>query len=213
MKIIKMNISELKRPERNTRMHTAKQLREFERSVKMFGQIRPIVVDEENVILCGNGLFETLLNLGEETADVYKVEGLTENQKKKLMLADNKIFMLGVEDLDTFNRFLEELQDDLDIPGYDEDVLQAMVADAEEVTEKLSEYGTLDDDEITSIEASRERKEAMMKNSPFAEEDDDEEISAPVSSAPQTGETETSSEGAETRKSVVCPECGCVIWL
>lgn len=212
MKIIKMNISELKRPERNTRMHTAKQLREFERSVKMFGQIRPIVVDEENVILCGNGLFETLLNLGEETADVYKVEGLTENQKKKLMLADNKIFMLGVEDLDTFNRFLEELQDDLDIPGYDEDVLQAMVADAEEVTEKLSEYGTLDDDEITSIEASRERKEAMMKNSPFAEEYDDEETSAPVSSAPQTDETETS-EGAETRKSVVCPECGCVIWL
>lgn len=47
------------------------------------------------------------------------------------MIADNKIFSLGIENLDTLNAFLEELQDDLDIPGYDSEILQQMIADAE----------------------------------------------------------------------------------
>ena len=120
MKIIKMKLSDLKKPEKNVRIHTEQQLKEFERSVAMFGQIRPIVVDENNVILAGNGLYDTLSAMGKDTADVYKYENLTENQKKKLMIADNKIFSLGIENLDTLNSFLEELQGDLDIPGFED---------------------------------------------------------------------------------------------
>ena len=151
MNSIYMKLTDLVRPEKNIRIHTEQQLREFERSVKMFGQIRPIVVDENNVILAGNGLYETLLRLDYEEALVYQYTDLTENQKKKLMIADNKIFSLGIENLDTLNAFLEELQDDLDIPGYDSEILQQMIADAEDVTEKLSEYGTLDEEEIVAI--------------------------------------------------------------
>ena len=43
MKVIKKPLTELRRPDRNVRMHTDKQLKEFRRSVEMFGQIRPIV--------------------------------------------------------------------------------------------------------------------------------------------------------------------------
>lgn len=46
------------------------------------------------------------------------------------MIADNKIFSLGIENLDTLNSFLEDLQDDLDIPGFDSDILKQMVSDA-----------------------------------------------------------------------------------
>ena len=162
MNIRKMPLSSLQRPEQNVRMHTEKQLKEFERSVSMFGQLRPIVADEAGVILAGNGLFETLLRLGWEEADVLQVEGLTENQKKKLMLADNKIFGLGVDDLETFDAFLVDLKDDLDIPGFDEELLKSMVAQAGEVTERLQEYGTLDEDEIEEIKAARERKDLYM---------------------------------------------------
>ncbi|MCB5472942.1 hypothetical protein LIP76_18530, partial [Erysipelatoclostridium ramosum] len=92
------------------------------------GQIRPIVIDENNTILAGNGLYETLLRMNREEALVYKYEDLTEAQKKKLMIADNKIFSLGIENLDTLNEFLEELSGDLDIPGFDEEILKQMVA-------------------------------------------------------------------------------------
>lgn len=69
MKVTKKPLTELHPPERNVRMHTDKQLKEFRRSVEMFGQIRPIVVDEGGTILAGNGLFETLLSMGHTEAD------------------------------------------------------------------------------------------------------------------------------------------------
>lgn len=83
MKTITMKLTDLVKPEKNVRIHTEQQLKEFRRSVDMFGQIRPIVIDENNVILAGNGLYDALTSMGKETADVYQYENLTENQKKK----------------------------------------------------------------------------------------------------------------------------------
>lgn len=211
MKQLTMKLKDLVRPERNIRIHTEKQLEEFERSVRMFGQIRPIVVDESNVILAGNGLYETLMRMNKEEALVYKYEDLTEAQKKKLMIADNKIFSLGIENLDTLNEFLEELNGDLDIPGFDEEILKQMVADADEITEKISEYGTLDEEEVRKIkEANEKRTQAEA-----AEQEAGQEARAlPQTSDCQNGnDTETGQEPAETGRFVVCPKCGERIWL
>lgn len=204
MNVVKMPLSTLKRPERNVRMHTEKQLKEFERSVTMFGQIRPIVVDDERTILAGNGLYETLLRMGWTEADVLQVQGLSDSQKKKLMLADNKIYGLGVDDLDSFDAILNELQDDLDIPGFDEELLKSMVSQASEVTEKLQEYGTLDDEEIGEIRAARERKEQYM--SAESEEPADEPEDAAVA-------TPAVEEREPVRQYVICPHCGEKVWL
>lgn len=209
MEIITMKLVDLVKPEKNVRIHTEQQLKEFQRSVKMFGQIRPIVVDENNVILAGNGLYETLIAMGKETADVYKYDNLTENQKKKLMIADNKIFSLGIENLDTLNSFLEDLQGDLDIPGFDEDILKQMVSEAEDVTEKLSEYGTLDDEEIQSIKESGERKEQQIQK---AEAEQATPAPQPIAQ-PQQGMPEDSEDTTEVKKFVICPKCGEKIWL
>lgn len=209
MEIITMKLVDLVKPEKNVRIHTEQQLKEFQRSVKMFGQIRPIVVDENNVILAGNGLYETLIAMGKETADVYKYDNLTENQKKKLMIADNKIFSLGIENLDTLNSFLEDLQGDLDIPGFDEDILKQMVSEAEAVTEKLSEYGTLDDEEIQSIKESGERKEQQIQK---AEAEQATPAPQPIAQ-PQQEMPEDSEDTTEVKKFVICPKCGEKIWL
>lgn len=209
MEIITMKLVDLVKPEKNVRIHTEQQLKEFQRSVKMFGQIRPIVVDENNVILAGNGLYETLIAMGKETADVYKYDNLTENQKKKLMIADNKIFSLGIENLDTLNSFLEDLQGDLDIPGFDEDILKQMVSEAEDVTEKLSEYGTLDDEEIQSIKESGERKEQQIQK---AEAEQATPAPQPIAQ-PQQEMPEDSEDTTEVKKFVICPKCWEKIWL
>ena len=211
MKQLTLKLSELVRPERNIRIHTEKQLEEFERSVRMFGQIRPIVVDEKNTILAGNGLYETLLRMGEEQALVYKYDDLTESQKKKLMIADNKIFSLGIENLDTLNEFLEELNGDLDIPGFDEEILKQMVADADEVTEKISEYGTLDEEEIQQIKEANEKREQKELESVSEEGKAIVQTDLPQ----QGGQSATieSPESAETRRFVICPKCGEQIWL
>ncbi len=208
MKVITMKLAELKKPEKNVRIHTEQQLKEFQRSIEMFGQIRPIVVDENKVILAGNGLYDTLVAMGKETAEVYRYDNLTENQKKKLMIADNKIFSLGIENLDTLNSFLEDMQGDLDIPGFDEEILKQMVSEAEDITDKISEYGTLDDEEIQNIRKNTERKERRIQSAEARQD------LASQPEAPLQPDTESDNgEGAETREFIVCPNCGKKIWL
>lgn len=206
-----MKLADLIKPEKNVRIHTEQQLKEFRRSVKMFGQIRPIVVDENNVILAGNGLYDTLIAMGKETADVYRYNNLTENQKKKLMIADNKIFSLGIENLETLNSFLEDLQGDLDIPGFDEEILRQMVSDAEDITDKLSEYGTLDDKEIQSIKESGDRKEQHIKKIESGQEET--ETVPQLTALLQQKVEQYNEDTAEVKRFVICPKCGEKIWL
>lgn len=210
MQTITKKLSELIQPEKNVRIHTEKQLKEFEKSVSMFGQLRPIVIDENNVILAGNGLYETLLRMNREEAECYQYINLTENQKKKLMIADNKIFSLGIENLDTLNDFLVDLQGDLDIPGFDEEILKQMMSDADDITTKLSEYGTLDQGEINDI------KERNIKR-----EQEPVQTYAPVQSQtlpavptePTPVQEEADEETADIKKFLICPDCGKKIWL
>lgn len=209
MNIIRLPLTEIKRPAKNVRIHTEKQFREFERSIRMFGQIRPIVVDEDNTILAGVGCYETLLRMGYTEADIYKIEDLTENQKKKLMIADNKIFGFGLDDHGVLDTFLQSLKDDLDIPGFDEETLKAMLSDAEAVTEKLAEYGSLTDADINDIKAAGERKREQIENASAA-------IPVPGSApppAPPPSPSDEPSEPADIKKFVLCPKCGEKVWL
>jgi len=201
MKIIKKKLSELKHPERNIRLHSDKQIEEFKRSVTMFGQIRPIVIDENNVMLAGNGLYETLVALGETVADCYVVSGLTEKQKKKLMLADNRIFSYGIDDMDAFDQIIRELGDDLDVPGYDMKLLETLVADADNIDDLISDYGTISDEQKDELRASAERQERRE-----AEQVTRGEEIQPI----------PTSDGEPSQiqyKYVICPKCGEKIWL
>ena len=224
MKVITKRLDELKHPERNVRIHSEQQIRELERSLKKFGQTRALVVDEANVILIGNGLYEAMLSLGYQEATVYVKTGLSENDKKKLMIADNKTYALGIDNLETLNEFLEELQGDLDIPGYDTEILSQMVADADEVTEKLFEYGTLDESEIQKMKEANEKREQRAAaeektadSSMNRQEERDCSGEQGNNSIEQSsnGENpvETEPEGEEPRKFVICPKCGERIWL
>lgn len=200
MKTVMIPLSDLRRPERNVRMHTDKQIKEFRRSIEMFGQIRPIVVDENNVMLAGNGLYETLLAMGRTEAACYVVTGLSEKEKKKLMLADNRIFDLGVDDMNAFDSFIAELGDDLDVPGYDDELLRSIVADCQEVDDMMASYGVIDNERKEQIQNARteyERQETQRTEPP------------PAPSHPESPADQPEPAG----KFVVCPKCGEKIWL
>lgn len=203
MKITKKKLSELKHPEKNIRMHTDKQIAEFQRSIKMFGQIRPIVIDENNVVLAGNGLFATMRSMNYETADCYVVSGLSEKEKKKLMLADNRIFDLGVDDMSAFDALIAELGEDLDVPGFDEELLKSLLADATEVDDMMSSYGMVDEDkkaEIIAAKETYERQEAAQAIQGSTE-------------PPASDNSTESANGSVASKYVICPKCGEKIWL
>ena len=202
MKIVRKKLTELKPAERNVRIHSEKQVKEFVRSLESFGQIRPIVIDEDNTILAGNGLYAALTAKGEISADCYVMTGLSENEKKKLMLADNKIYSLGVDDMEVFEEFLKDLGDDLSIPGYDEELLKTITADLEDVDEMLSGYGTVTEQTKQQIAQTAEKYDAQESAHASAAE----EIK-PTNPAPET------SPGALPKRFIQCPKCGEKIWL
>lgn len=199
MKVTKKPLTQLRPPERNVRLHTEKQLKEFRRSVEMFGQIRPIVIDEGGTILAGNGLFEAMKSMGLTEADCYVVSGLTESQKKKLMLADNRVFNLGVDDMDALDAFVQELKDDLDIPGFEEDLLQAMVMEAEEATQALLEYGAIEPGQAQAIRQAREKAQAQEQ--------------AAAEQAEEATPAQQPRQEEAPGRFLLCPKCGERIWL
>ena len=206
MKVTRMKLSSLKSPEKNVRIHSEKQTKEFVRSLEAFGQIRPIVVDESYTILAGNGLYAALMAKGETEADVLVMKGLSENEKKKLMLADNKIYSLGVDDMDVFEEFLRDLGDDLEIPGYDLELLETITADLGDVDEMLSGYGTVTENTKQQIAATSEKYDAQEAVHAQAAE----EIK-PANPAP---ESPTEGHGEPLPKRFIqCPKCGEKIWL
>lgn len=202
MQTVKRKIDELKLPERNVRIHTEKQITEFVRSLRMFGQFRPAVIDETDTILVGCGMYAAMQQDGWTEIDVIQMPHLSANEKKKLMIVDNKIFDLGMDDFDNLNAFLEELQTDLDIPGFDESVLQSIVADAEKVTEEIMDYGTLAPETVEKIKATEERR-----NQEEAAPNPVDKIKTPVPVP------EEKSPEAEVKRFVNCPHCGEKIWL
>jgi len=203
MKVTRMKLSALKSPEKNVRIHSEKQVKEFVRSLDAFGQIRPIVVDEDNTILAGNGLYAALMAKGETEADVYVMKGLSANEKKKLMLADNKIYSLGVDDMDVFEEFLRDLGDDLEIPGYDLELLETLTADMGDVDEILSGYGTVNENTTQQIANTAERYEAQEEQHAAAAE----EIKPAPAPTPETPPE------ALPKRFLQCPKCGEKIWL
>jgi len=65
------------------------------RSIDTFPQmlkLRPIVVDEDNVILGGNMRFEAIKHLGHKEVFIVKAEGFSEEQKREFVIKDNSSF-------------------------------------------------------------------------------------------------------------------------
>lgn len=204
MNIVKKKLSELKHPEKNARMHPDKQLAELKRSVDKYGQTRNLVIDENGVILVGNGLYIAMLALGYTEAYCCVKDDLSENEKKKLMLADNRIFELGVDDMSVFDSIIAELGDDLDVPGYDDELLQTLIAASEDVDEMMSSYGTVPE----------ERKEEIRQNADLYKNDNPERSTdAPLPVAENTAATAQKEAEEPNRAFVICPDCGAKIWL
>lgn len=196
MEITVKKLSELRPAAKNVRRHTDKQIAEYIRSLDMFGQIKPIIADEHGEIIAGNGLYQALVQMGKETCDCYILSGLSENQKKKLMLADNRVYELGITDMDAFDEIIRELGNDIDVPGWDEDLLSMMNAAAEDVDDIVNGYGSYEEADVSRL-AERKAPDNVPTSAP---------VETPVAT-PQVAPQPEGSQG-QVQRVIVCPKCG-----
>lgn len=76
---------------KNARTHSKRQVEQIRASIAEFGFTNPILADFEGHIIAGHGRLLAAKALGMETVPVIDLEGLSDNQKRALRLADNKI--------------------------------------------------------------------------------------------------------------------------
>ena len=206
MKIEKVQLGLLKPLEENVRNHSEAQIKEMIRSLNQFGQTRPMVVDEQGNILVGNGLYMALKERGDSEAEVYRIIGLTETQKKKLVLTDNKVYSLGTDNYAVIDDFLKDITidaGDFDIAGFDEDMLKSIAADIE--------AGLVDDEDdfalierpVEAVEPPQEQERLQDEQTPMSE----------VSSECERTVSEVDEVEGEMQKFVICPHCGEKIYL
>ena len=120
MKVEKVKIGEVKNNPSNPRLIKDDKFRKLVKSIQEFPQmleLRPIVVDENNIVLGGNMRLKACKEAGLKDVFIVKVENLTEEQKQEFIVKDNVGF--GEWDWDALaNEFdIEQLEDwGLDVP-------------------------------------------------------------------------------------------------
>lgn len=106
---------------RNARTHSDMQVAEIAGSIKAFGFTNPILVGEEGDIVAGHGRLAAARSLGLTEVPVITLTGLTDVQRRQLVLADNRIALNAGWDLEMLNLELKDLSGlgaDLSLLGF-----------------------------------------------------------------------------------------------
>lgn len=114
MELKKLKLTEIKPYGKNPRKNDGA-VDAVAESIKQCGYCSPIVVDENYEVLAGHTRLKALKKLGRKECDVVVKEGLTEEQKQKYRILDNKTGEFAEWDLDV----LQEQLKDLDFEGFD----------------------------------------------------------------------------------------------
>lgn len=92
MKAEKVKISEVKTNPKNPRLIKDDKFRKLVKSIQDFPEmleLRPIVVDENNIVLGGNMRLKALKEAGFKEVTIVRANGLTEQQKDEFIVKDN----------------------------------------------------------------------------------------------------------------------------
>lgn len=153
-------ISKLKEHPDNPNIHPESQIKAMAQSMEKYGQYYPIICDENYLILCGHGKKKALEYKGEEYAEVRIIKGLSEKQKKKLLIEDNKIQSLSYVNYEKVEDIIKGIGD-TDIIGFPTDFVEAIIS---EVTVDNMGVDFTEKPKVerkASIEKIEEQKEAL----------------------------------------------------
>ena len=106
----------------NSRTHDDEQVTQLASSMKEFGFTNPVLIDEQDGLIAGHGRVLAAKRLGLKEIPAIIVDGLTEAQKKALVIADNQLALNADWDMEKLRievETLDELDFNLDILGLD----------------------------------------------------------------------------------------------
>lgn len=130
MEITVKKVADLIPYAKNSRTHSDAQVAQVAASIKEFGWTNPILIDGDNGIIAGHGRLMAARKLGMEEVPCIELNGMTENQKKAYIIADNKLALNSGWDVELLGLELGALQEDgfdLSLVGFDANELATLL--------------------------------------------------------------------------------------
>ena len=129
-------IAALRPNPRNPRTHSRKQIKQIAASIKKFGFLNPLLVDDANMVLAGHGRLEAARLEKLSHVPVIRFDHLTATQKRAYLIADNKIAEKAGWDREILAIELGELIDimpaeglDVSLTGFEAPEIDLLLAD------------------------------------------------------------------------------------
>ncbi|ABE61681.1 DNA methylase N-4/N-6 [Nitrobacter hamburgensis X14] len=180
-------VGSLKPNPRNVRTHSKRQISQIANSISRFGWTYPLLVDENLITLAGHGRLLAARQLGLEKIPVIVFGGLSDTEKRALMLADNKIAAnagwdrkILAKELGELSDLLPEINLDIEITGFSAAEIEPLLVDlvdgecdpaddapllAKEAITRKGDLWTLGDHRLICADAcSRKAYQALMKD-------------------------------------------------
>ena len=153
-------ISDLTSDPSNVRKHGNRNLGAIKASLVAFGQQKPIVVDQRNVVIAGNGTLAAAIELEWEEIAVVRTE-LDPSQATAFAIADNRTAELAEWDEDALARQLAGLQNDEELDhlatGFTDEEIEALIG--KDLPDDPKEKEELDYKEMFTIMVECESEE------------------------------------------------------
>ena len=116
-----VRIDELRPYENNAKIHGEEQIRQLRRSLREFGFVSPVLIDEDNNLIAGHGRVEAARAEGMSEVPYVLVSDLTEAQRRAYIIADNRLAETGEWDAARLKFEMQELQSfgfDTELTGF-----------------------------------------------------------------------------------------------
>ncbi len=141
---------------RNARTHSDEQIAQVAASIVEFGWTNPILVSADGVIIAGHARLLAARKLNMNEVPVIVLGHLSETQRRALIIADNKLALNAGWDDDMLRVELESLKEDafdLDLVGFTDEELEAILAGGEQTVEGKTDEDAVPEtqDDVVSV--------------------------------------------------------------
>lgn len=110
-KLVFFKTNDIKPYENNAKIHDDAQIEMIIKSIKEFGFTNPLLIDENNNLIAGHGRLLAAERMGMSEVPCRVIKGLTYEQRRALILADNKIAEMAGWDYDKLEMELNSIAD------------------------------------------------------------------------------------------------------
>ena len=129
-----VKVSELIPYVNNARTHSQEQVNKLRSSLREFGFVNPVIIDQDKNVIAGHGRLMAAKEEGITEVPCVLVDYLTEAQKKAYILADNRYAQDAGWDEELLRLEIESLEGmdfDVSLTGFDDQEIADLFADGE----------------------------------------------------------------------------------